>query len=383
MRFPPECTGLPPIRSETQTWTAGGQYTWKNWLPSKGLRGGRNVIDAIVLRIVGTITVTTATQHGADLWRLLRSIQIEDRAGQPRWDLDGYMSRIASILLGGIMSHQEHTTLSVGAAQAVNLFVVIPFTIQGTKRGYDFSLPVDEFRAVKVGYSDLAGVSTGGAGLNTPALQIYLTVYGHEEGDEDGGSLEFKVPTLVRSTAFTNNTQVRLAPKGLLHNVIVVRSGNTTAAGEVITGITDVRSVDLGFPLTDRGELVHRYRYANGLAASGPTTAGTERFFHPVLTGTALPLLESTTKTSAAQGALLEQVMIDVGTGAADLHVITRETIGRDDALVRMTENRHKISPGMSVRMKTLSKSQRDPSAWPARKRAFLPVSVAYNPQFG
>jgi len=371
---------LPSFQSETKPFTAGVSQDFFAWMPTKGPAGGRLVMPAITVRITGTLDVATATYNGADVWRLIKQVVVEDRAGKARWQLSGYKSRIMSMVLLGAENHQEHPSIAVGAGGAVDLYATIPLCLERVHTGEDFALPADEFRKVTVTFASASEAATGTAELSNLSLNCYVEAHWYEEGDADGGSLVFHTPFIVSSQDFHNTTQCRIGAEGVIHDMLIVKE-STTAGGDVITAITDVRIAELGIPLRTRKDLVYGYRLRHGLGASGPATPATERFLEPVLGGYALPVISATPQTSLHHGRFVEQCLLDISGGTSGLSVIMRQVIPRSETLMALTVAKHKLDPNQPVRVKTRSKSRRAPREWDARARAVFPVTLPYDPK--
>lgn len=321
-----------PFKSPTQVVNPGAAAAdFYDFVPLVGPKGGRIVVDKFILVVTGTITVATALWNGADVPRLVGLVNVEQRDGRLRYSLSGYKMRIASILYQGIERHQEHGNVAIGAAQAVDLRLVLPMAKPKLRRGDDYALPADIFRKISVNWNALANAQTGTTALSAASLTAYVLAEWHEEGTAQNPVIELKCEDVVRSVDFNSNTQVRMALNGVVHDLMVVKEG-TTAGGDVITAITDARIEDLGTPTLTRQDLLHSYRVKRGLGASGPTTPATERFLDPFISGMALPVLIADDTTSPWDGRILDAMKLDVGTGTTGLSVVTREVVDKSQA---------------------------------------------------
>ena len=176
------------------------------------------------------------------------------------------------------------------------------------------------------------------------------------------------------STDFTTNTQCKLLPTGTIHDLDIVRE-TTTAGGGLITAITDVRCDALGTGTRTRAVLKHSYTMRRGYAPSGQSATGVERFKEPVRDGQMLPLVSATPETSVWDGKLVNQLKIDVGVGAADLSVITREILRKSEANYASQAAMFGLN-GSQMRLKTAGKTQRDPNGQDERKVGVAPWSL-------
>jgi hypothetical protein len=317
---------LPPWKSETKTWAASTPFEFFDFVPLRGGKGGRVVVDRFILVISGTITVGTANWDGRDVPRLIGNTVIEQRDGRQRWNLTGYKSRIMSIKYNGIERHQEHADVVVGAGQAVELRLVIPMTKRYVRRPKDFALPADVFKKVIINTAALASAQTGTAALSAGAFSMYVLAEWHEEN-----SVEFKSEDVVKSIDFTSNTQAKASLSGAVHDMDIVRE-TTTAGGGLVTGITDARCDDLGIPLLTFNDLKHAYTERRAIAPSSAVATGNERFTDPYRGGQALSMITATPETSLDDGKIVETLKVDVGTGAANLSLITREVVDKSQS---------------------------------------------------
>lgn len=343
----------PPWKSDTRNVNLGTPMELFDFVPLYGPGGGRVVVDKFIVCITGVITVAAALWNGTDVPRLLSLINVEARDGKQRWNLSGYKSRMMSIVLNGIEEHIEHANVAIGAAQAIDLRLIIPMTKRKIRRGKDFAMPADLFRKVTLNFASLAGAATGAAVLSAPVLQAYVLAEWHEEH-----SIEFKAEDVVKSVDFNSNTQAKLALSGAVHDLFVCKE-DTTAGGASIAAITDARIDDLGIPLLTRQDYVASYTVKRQLSntASGATPGG-ERYLEPVRDGKCLPIITSDTETSLWDGRIVENAKIDVGTGLAGLSCVTREVTEKSQANYNAQIARFQINPNQ-LRMKTDGKSRR------------------------
>jgi hypothetical protein len=342
---------LPPFKSEQKDWAQNSNLEFFDFVPLRGGKGGRVVIDRLIIRLTGTITVAAANFDGRDVARLFQNIIVEQRDGRQRWNLSGFKSRQASIILNGIERHAEHADIAIGAGATVDFRLVIPMAKRYTRRPKDFSLPADVLRKVILQCGTYAGAATGATVLSAADLDVYVCAEWHEED-----SVEIKSEDSVKSIDFTSNTQAKTSLSGTVHDMWITRE-TTTAGGGVITGITDARCDELGIPVLTRSDLAHSYTEKRAIAPSGLTT-GAERFNDPVRQGTVLPLVAATPETSVWDGKLVDTLKVDVGTGAANLSLVTREVLKKSQENFNAQAAMFGIKPS-ELRMKTALKSKR------------------------
>lgn len=351
-----------PYKSDTKTIVPGAPMDLFDFVPIKGPNGGRVCVDKFILVVTGTITVATAVFNGIDVARLAQLITIEQRDGKQRWNLSGYKSRMASIYFHGIEAHVETANIAIGAGQAVDWRLVIPMTKPYIRRGKDFALPADIFRKITLTWAATASAQTGTTVLSAETLSCYVLAEWHEED-----SVEFKAEDIIKSVDFNSSTQARLALNGVVHDLLIMKEG-TTAGGDVVSAVTDVRCEDLGTPLLTRLDLKHSYTVKRKIGASGPTTLGTERFSDPVRSDFLIPFFCADNDTSLWDGKATDALKIDVGTGLAGMSVISREVVEKSQANYNAQVARWGVQP-KGIRMKTQSKSRRGLSdGWSKRQ---------------
>lgn len=356
---------LPPWKSETKAWAAGSNLEFFDFVPLRGGKGGRVVVDRFIICVAGTITVAVANWDGRDVPRLLQNIIVEQRDARQRWNLSGFKSRIMSIKFNGIERHQEHADIAVGAGAAVELRLVIPMAKRNVRRPKDFSLPADVLRKISINCAALANAQTGTTTLSAASLNVYVLADWHEEH-----SVEIKSEDAVKSIDFSSNTQVRASLSGAVHDADIVRE-TSTAGGGLVNGITDARCDELGIPVLTYNDLKHVFTERRAIAPSGPT-AGGERFNDPYRNNQALALVSATPETSLDDGKIVESMKVDVGTGAANLSLITREVLDKSQSNFNAQAAMYGINaraPG-AVRMKTEKKTKRGFSEWGNNDRA-------------
>jgi hypothetical protein len=344
----------PDYKSKQEDFVPSGNIEFADFVPLRGGKGGRVVIDAFVLRIFGTITVAGAVWDGRDVWRLINHITVETRSGRQRWSLSGFKSRMASIKFNGIERHQEHADVAIGAAQAVDLYALIPMRKRKVRRGKDYAMPADVFRKITITWNSLAGAATAATVLTVDSLDAYVLAQWHEEN-----GVEIKAEDQVKSINFTSNTQVTAKLNGALHDAFICRepAGGGTVGGDVITAITDVRCDELNMAPLLRQDLVHQYTEKNAVAPSG-LTSGAERFKDPFRDGKALPVFTSDPDTKLWDGRVVENATFNVGTGAASLNLVTREVLKKSESDFHAQAAQYGINPA-SLRMKTAGKTRR------------------------
>lgn len=352
---------LPPYLSERKDFRPGAVLEFADFVTPDGPKGGRNAIPYLVVNVVGTLTNAVGVWDGRDVCKLLGGILVEQIDGRQRWNLSGYESRIESIKYNGIENHEEHLDVAIGAAQAIDYRLIIPLAKRKVRRGKDFAMTADVFRRVLITCNTLAAAATGAAVLTADDLEVFITAEWYEE---DSGEIHSE--DTVKSINFTSNTEVKALTAGAVHDMDIVRN-TATAGGGDITGITFVRCDELGIVQTPVATLKHSYTARRGIAPSGFTSNGAERFRDPFRAGKALAVVTATPETSVWDGKVVKSAKVVVTGGAADLALITREILPKSDEVLNRVNAEHGIS---ALRMKTAGKSKRRFADWEGNEYA-------------
>lgn len=331
----------PMFKSEQKPVNPGQTTDFFDFCQLIGPAGGRVCIDKFFVVVTGTLTVGTALWDGRDVARLLQLCTVEKRDGRIRWNLSGYKSRQASIYFNGIEEHNEHANVAVGAAQAINLRMLIPMRKRFVRRASDFSLPADAFKKITIAWASLAAAATGASVLSAATLNAYILVEWHEEH-----KIEFKVDDTVKSVDFNSNTQAKISLTGALHDLFVTKEDTTSGGAATLNTITDARIEDFGTPVLTYGDLQDSYTRKRQVAPSQfGATPGGERYLDPVRSNQVLPVMVADQQTSPWDGRLADSIKLDVGTGLAGCSVVTREVLNKSQADYQATVARFQINP--------------------------------------
>jgi hypothetical protein len=360
-----------PYKSDTKVLTAGSTFEFADFVPPRGPSGGRNVVDQFIIVVTGTITVGTALWDGRDVPRIFSNVTLTQRDGRARWNLSGMKTRQAEIYYNGIDRHEEHANVAIGAAQAVDLRMVIPMAKRFTKRPKDFALPADVFEKFTLNVNSLGGMATGTTVLSAMTLNCYVLAHYHEEH-----SVEFKSEDLVKSVDFNSNTEGRFAFNGAVHDFFVLKDDSTVGGGASIAAVTDARIEELGTPTLTRQDLAHDYKMKREITVSGfAATPGTARFLEPVQEGKCLPVIASDSQTSVWDGKVVPTFVMKLGVGLAGLSGVSREVCDKSQSVYNQTVAEFGITT--TPRVKTEGKTRRELSAgWDRRQQLVAPWSA-------
>jgi len=130
--------------SENWTWVSGGTKTVPlEFLDRAGPRGGRMVIEKILLEATLNLTTTsTQSMTGPDQASFVKQVYIRDNVGERR-RLTGFELRQHAAYESVALA--DPAALPVSQTNQPRTFChVIPFRFDYARRGYDYSLPVDD-----------------------------------------------------------------------------------------------------------------------------------------------------------------------------------------------------------------------------------------------
>jgi hypothetical protein len=340
-----------PFKSETKPYTPGSTTDFFDFVPPRGPNGGRVVIDRLIVCLVGVVTNAGSALDGRDVPRFINLATVDQRDNRQRWSLSGFKSRIMSIHLNGADQHQEHADIAVGAAQPVNLRLVIPFSKRFLHRPEDFAIPSDVFRKITISWAQLASVQTGTAALSAAALNAYILADWHEEY-----IVEFKCEDVIKSVDFNSTSQAKLSCSGAVQDLLFVRepAGGGTPGGDLVSALTDARCEDLNTPVLTYADLLHDYAMKRWIAPSGTTANGAERYKEPSRQGIMVPFMSSDPDTSFWDGITRDSLKIDVNGGSVGQAAISREVIEKSQSTYNAVCSRFGINPnGNTVMVRT------------------------------
>lgn len=152
--------------SPNQAWTVGGKtkldFTGFVEVASGGLRV---IIDGFELHFQGSITVTDgggAPLAGPDAWRFFRNITVEQKDGVKRYDeIDGGSMRVLNYAQLGPQDVRELPNQAVAGPVTYTASIFVPLMKPKTSHPYDFSMPADVMRQVRIAMAQNADLSVG------------------------------------------------------------------------------------------------------------------------------------------------------------------------------------------------------------------------------
>lgn len=362
-----------PFRSEVKDFIAGSAVELGEFVPLRGPNGGRVVIDDLIVRITGVITVATAAWNGYDVPRLIQTVTVEESGSLLRWSTSGLFARYAAEQFCGEDYVIDHANVAVGAAQAIDVSLMIPFEKPNQVRPKDTSMASDMFRKITINPASLAQAQTGTTVLSAPALKVYVLATWHEEES----ALELKVVDQVTAGLFSSTEEARVMCQGPIHDLFLARQAST-AGGDVVSAITDVRVDELNIPLMTRTDLIAYHTYKRRLGNTGIAGAGAEYRRSLVRSGFVLPIIASNKETSTWDGRVVKSIKLNATSAPAGCSYVMRQILPRDQNSTNMQFTQFGSTDEQidSTRVKTEGKSKRDLKNWSMEKLKFATLSL-------
>lgn len=366
---------LPPQKSETLAYVAGGNIRPKDWIKARAPDGGRTVIDRIWARFVGTLTTATAALLGEDVPRIFGLGMLTDKTGLPRINLYGDMLRVANFQIMGPGKVLEHADTGVGAAQAIDAWLCFSLHKPFEYDGNDWSIGVDDFDGIQLTAPAAADLSLGTSVVSAIAGNYYFIAECHSEH-----SVIAKCRDSLSWTAFGSAVQASVPLVGKPRDVIIHQRG--AAGGGSLANMPTVRCAELGMSVIARADFQTIYTAGRDISPGAFATQGAEMRTDPFRTAagvagaSALSVLRCDPNDSNTAGEWLQRMTIDCDgstVSATGLNVIHRQMIPQTDGELAALSARFGTD---GWRMKTADKSKRDPNAWTPSQRRALPKSA-------
>lgn len=233
--------------SPNQAWTLGGmtKLDFTGWVPVSE-DGKRVIIDGFELNFQGSLSNADEVDafDGRDAARLFRNITVEQKDGVKRYDeIDGGSMRVAQYMMLGPENVRAGYNIGAAteggptAATAYTFSMFVPMFKPRTSHPYDFSMPADVLRQVRIAMAQNADLSV--AAEITIASGIYwVTAVCHLEP-------KAKVYAVDSWTVMDFQTQLQtvINCSGRPHDLGMYLPG--VGGGLPISNLTDALVVDL------------------------------------------------------------------------------------------------------------------------------------------
>jgi hypothetical protein len=357
-----------PVRSASQAHVAGSTLRFNTWIPRRGPNGGRAVIDGFELLVeYADINVATTAVQGADLWRSIRRLQVEQAAGVLRWNLRGDELRTMCYGLEGPHRIREFADTGTTADQAIKLSFYVPMERRYAVEPRDFSLPAEVLSEVRIECADVAELDDDGGTVTIDSLSYSVIAWCHEEF-----AIRILPHDVIAAMSCPSTSGVTIPVNGRLHDLYFFARG--TSGGASLANFTDVR-IDQLLPIAMRRDpdLLSAYQRDRRNGSNLASADGGQVRQDPFNIGKAVPVLWTTERTSCFDGPLTDQAIVYLTNSVANLLALYRVIKPRDPNVVEAVCQRHGL-PESAFRVKTRGKSKRDRSRWPPEHEAYMPL---------
>lgn len=233
--------------SPNQAWTVGGltKLDFTNFV-EVAKDGKRVIIDEFELHFQGSITYAAAggtPMRAEDWYRIFRSVTVEQKNGVKRYDeIDGASLRIHNYLVMDPKNVREQYDFAVGGPTTLTFSVRVPMRKDWVDEPYDFSMPADVLRQVRIAMAqnaDFTGLNTGGDGAVTINSGVYwVTAVCHLESVPKTYAVD-----QVTVMDWKTQTQTDINCTGRPHDLAVYIPGG--GGGVLLTNMTDMFVIDL------------------------------------------------------------------------------------------------------------------------------------------
>lgn len=365
---------MPPVqkqsyKSPSQPHGANNTLRFHGWVPVYGPSGGINVIDELEVLYEGTdYTLSVAATEGEDTWRALERLVIEQVDGAQRCNLQGDEVRHYAYYAMGADRVREHADLAIATNGTFEFSFLFPFEQRYAQRPKEYSLPAELLKEVRVtcAKTDATGLAVGGGTLAIDGAAISVVAHCHEEF-----AVPLKVAMSVTSSPFPSTSGITLKVGGRLRDLLVVARG--AAGGASMANFTEVRIDGLmPEPLRRSPDLLQPYLRSRGAATNDANAAdGSAVHNDPAAAGKSVPIFYGDEDTSSFDPPLVDEVMLRATNSVASCNAITGVILPQSPQVKRALEARHGVAPG-EWRIKTVSKTNRNPANWKPEKAAFI-----------
>ena len=361
------------FKSPAQAWVNDATLDFKKFVETRGPRGGRMVIDTLVLHAEFSLTIATATAQGEDFYRMFRKVTVEEINGVRRLnEVTGDALRLISYAHMGPGETHEHADFAAGGPTTVNFTCAIPLTKYWCHEPSDYGMAAEMLERVSITCAAETDIELGSVAATIHSGTYWVIAECHEEFDL---VQHLQDEWVVRPFAAASTTEQELNfSKGRIQDLYLYVRG--ADGGQTLANLTDVYIEHL-MPRALRKDPDLKQSYArrraaaqNGLSATGAARS-TDPFVGSTLRACAVLL---STGTKSFEGPERTQVQIKL-TNSADLpaaaSIVARVVYPRDPKVEEGLARRYGKRPAY---LQTASKSKRSPGDWKEEYRRYLPL---------
>lgn len=361
------------FKSPAQAWVSDATLDFKKFIETRGPRGGRMVIDTLILHAEFSLTIAAATAQGEDFYRMFRKVTVEEINGVRRLnEVTGDALRLISYAHMGSDETVEHADFAAGGPTTVNFTCAIPISKRYAHEPGDYAMAAEMLERVSITCAAETDIELGAVAATIHSGTYWVIAECHEEWDL---VQHLQDEWVVRPFAAASTAEQELNfSKGRIQDLYLYVRG--ADGGQTLANLTDVYIEHL-MPraLRKDPDLKQHYARARGEAQNFLTTTGGAKTTCPFVGSTlrAVAVLLST-GTKSFEGPERTQVQVKL-TNSADLpaaaSIVARIVYPRDQKVEDGLAARYKKRPAY---LQTASKSKRRPDDWKEEYRRYLPM---------
>lgn len=364
------------FKSEVKAWVNGGVLDFQRFVQPRGPRGGRVVIDRLVLHSILTLTVATQTTEGEDLYRAFQKVTVEEKDGTKRFnEITGDALRIIGFAHNEPGSTHEHADFAAGGPTARTMTAVLPLTKPYAYEPDDYGMPAELFEKVSITCASNANMSLGTSVVTIASGTYWVIAECHEEF----GVVQYiSDEWLVRPMASASATEQELiTSRGRLQDLYLWIPGQ--GGGQTLANLSEI-FVEHMMPrsLLKDPDLTTAFERERNICPNLASTPGTAISSSP-FTGSTLravaALLATGTKTFEGPERTQHQVRLTLSAALpAAPSIIARVVYPRNPRVTAELAARYGKSIGY---LKTADRTKRNPAEWKPEHAPYIPFKFA------
>lgn len=373
--------GMIEYFSPTQTYVAGSPiHVDPSFIPRRGERGGRNIIQRMSVRVRSDITTGAGvTLDGNDLPSLLQLIQLQDAAGY-RWNLTGPQTVLEGQIDMAPRLMDAPADLAANTANQISeQSLELCFSRPEDFGADDFSLPVDDLYdggSIDLTWNPASSMPfAGGTGTVNAATYFVIVAHCREEFD-----VQLKARDVRGFVSCPNVSTINLPVLGnLVRSLYLHKEGADSAVyaggGADLDTITFFSFDNIR---VNNNPLIVAQQTHKG--ERGLTTTQTDDLVNPSRTRcAAVPLIVPMRREKMRDRLRVDGMLTGrlTNSGSVVPNQVYHFVTPRDQRIARATLVANRVPPNAEITVKTVGKSLRNPEAWDGYD-AYMPAKANF-----
>lgn len=344
-------------------------------IPKQGPNGGRLVIDGISVHAQFVMTVADAALPGEDLYRLFRNASLKQRDNVLRVnEVPGDAMRVFLYSELGGDKTKEHADVPIAAGQTVTATMYIPLKRRFAQRDEDYSLAAEMLQHLKISFAQQSEITgLGGATVTLTSGNYWVIFECHEEMDVVYHAVD---EIKVQDFESTTQTEARLQVNGRLQSLsLYVRGAEGGASLANLTKAWIHMPQNMAPELLVNPDLKEYFARERNEVTGGSASQGVAVRSNPFIASTARACAVLITNgTSCYEQPETDTVIVKTThTLGATITMVARIAKARLPTTAAKIAAKYGLNPN-AFRVKTKSKSMRDPNAWKPEHLAYMPI---------